>query len=318
MILASVLAFSVTLAVLVLLLRTRLSRIALDEPNHRSLHTHLTPRTGGVAMMAGVLSAWTLTEMPWLWIVSVVLLLVISLVDDVRGLPVRWRLLAQLIINAGITWVVLPDSPWWLQSLIVLALTWMINLYNFMDGSDGLAGGMALFGFASYAVAAVLGNDMQIAALSAAVAAASLAFLLFNFHPARIFLGDGGSVPLGFLAGAIGLFGWRNALWPAWFPLLVFSPFIVDASVTLCKRLLRGEKVWQAHRNHYYQRLIQLGWSHRKTASAEYVLMAIAGGWATALIEQPLTIVLLVLAIWLVLYFVIMKLIDRQWMLESR
>lgn len=318
MTLISALAFAVTLVVLLLLLRTRLSRIALDAPNHRSLHTHLTPRTGGVAIMAGVLSAWVLADMPWLWSVPILLLLAVSLVDDVRGLPVCWRLLAQLSISAGMTMVVLPDYPWWWQALAVLAITWMINLYNFMDGSDGLAGGMALFGFASYTVAAVLNNDMQLATLNAAVVAASFAFLLFNFHPARIFLGDGGSVPLGFLVGAIGLYGWRNEVWSAWFPLLVFSPFIVDASVTLCKRLLRGEKIWQAHRTHYYQRLIQLGWGHRKTAFAEYGLMAITSGSAILLIGQPILIVVTALLIWVVFYFIIMRLIDRQWELEAR
>jgi len=314
----AVLAFAVTLSVLLLLLGTRLSRIALDEPNHRSLHTHLTPRTGGVAMMAGVLFAWLLAGISWLWVIPVMLLLSISLLDDMRGLPVRWRLLAQLAISVGMITVVLPDYPWWWQALAVLAITWMINLYNFMDGSDGLAGGMALFGFASYAVAALLNNDMQLAALNAAVVTASFAFLLFNFHPARIFLGDGGSVPLGFLAGAIGLYGWRNEAWPAWFPLLVFSPFIVDASVTLCKRLLRGEKIWQAHRTHYYQRLIQLGWGHRKTAIAEYGLMAISGCSAIVLIEQPLFIVVVALLVWLVFYFIILRLIDSQWALKAR
>lgn len=318
MTLAFVVSFAVTLIVLILLLKTRLSRIALDQPNHRSLHTKLVPRTGGVAMMAGMLSAWMITGNPWLWIIPVVLLLVISLLDDIRDLSVRWRLLAQLIISASMTMVLLPDYSWWLQSLVVLAITWMINLYNFMDGSDGLAGGMALFGFASYAAAAVLANDMQMAALNAAIVGASLAFLLFNFHPARIFLGDSGSVPLGFLAGAIGLYGWRDELWPVWFPVLVFSPFIVDASATLLKRLLSGEKIWQAHRTHYYQRLIQLGWSHRKTAIAEYGLMMAASGTGIVLIGQPLPILLTVLAFWLLLYLTMLWVIDRQWAIKSR
>ena len=318
MTLAFVMSFVVTLIVLIVLLRTRLSKIALDQPNHRSLHTKLVPRTGGVAMMAGILSAWMLTDNPWLWIIPVVLLLGISLLDDIRGLPVRWRLLAQLIISASMAMVLMPDYPWWLQGLVILAITWMINLYNFMDGSDGLAGGMALFGFAGYAVAAVLANDMQMAAMNAAIVGASLAFLLFNFHPARIFLGDGGSVPLGFLAGAIGLYGWEEGLWPVWFPVLVFSPFIIDASATLLKRLLSGEKIWQAHRTHYYQRLIQLGWSHRRTALAEYGLMMAASGTGLMLIGQPLSILLTVLAFWLLSYLAMLWVIDRQWAINSR
>lgn len=318
MMLTFVVSFAVTLIMLIVLLRTRLSKIALDQPNHRSLHTKLVPRTGGVAMMAGILLAWLLTDEPWLWITPVVLLLAISLLDDIHDLSVRWRLLAQLIISASMTMVLLSDYPWWLQSLAILALIWMINLYNFMDGSDGLAGGMALFGFASYAAAAVLANEMQMAALIAAIVGASLAFLLFNFHPARIFLGDGGSVPLGFLAGAIGVYGWRDELWPLWFPVLVFSPFIVDASATLLKRLLRGEKIWQAHRTHYYQRLIQLGWSHRRTAIAEYGLMLAVSCTGIVLIGQPLSTLLTVLVFWLLFYLVMLWVIDRQWAIKSR
>ena len=142
-----------------------------------------------------------------------------------------------------------------------------------MDGSDGLAGGMALIGFGAYAVAAQLAGDQPLAVLSLALCAASAAFLLYNFHPARIFMGDVGSVPLGFLAGALGLAGWANDVWPLWFPLLVFAPFMCDATLTLLKRLLRRERVWQAHREHYYQRLVRMGFGHRGTAWIEYAAM---------------------------------------------
>lgn len=312
-----VLAFSVTLIVLLLLLRTGLKNFALDKPNHRSLHTQVIPRTGGLAVVCGSLAAWISADVPWLWIIPVVVLLAVSLVDDVRSLPVRWRLLAQLLVSTGISVTLLSGFPWWFQILMVLAITWMINLYNFMDGSDGLAGGMALFGFASYAVVAWGGGNLPIATLTASIVAASLAFLLFNFNPAQIFLGDSGSVPLGFLAGAVGLHGWHAGLWAGWFPLLVFSPFIVDASVTLLKRLVSREKVWQAHRSHYYQRLIQLGWNHRKTAIAEYCMMLAAGSSAIYLLNQPSWIVIIVVGIWLIIYLTIMILIDRVWRLKA-
>jgi UDP-N-acetylmuramyl pentapeptide phosphotransferase/UDP-N-acetylglucosamine-1-phosphate transferase len=109
--------------------------------------------------------------------------------------------------------------------------------------------------------------------LAASVAAAAGAFLLYNFHPARIFLGDVGSIPLGFLAGALGLLGWRNDVWPLWFPLLVFGPFVGDATLTLVKRTVRGERVWRAHREHYYQRMVRMGIGHRTTACLEYAAM---------------------------------------------
>ena len=317
MIVAMVCAFLVSLILLLLLLKTRLYGIALDQPNHRSLHNHSIPRTGGLAVVSGVLAAWLLAGNFWLLVIPTVILMFVSIIDDIRGLSVRWRLLSQLIVSAGVSMAVLPEYAWWVHVLVVLGITWMMNLYNFMDGSNGLAGGMALFGFGAYAVPAVMGHDFQMAALSASVVASSVAFLLFNFHPARIFMGDGGSVPLGFLAGAIGLLGWQRELWPAWFPVLVFSPFIVDASVTLFKRLLRREKVWQAHRSHYYQRLIQMGWSHRKTAIAEYFLMIAAGATAIYVAKQPISIALLVFVAWLIIYFTIMRIIDRAWTRKS-
>jgi UDP-N-acetylmuramyl pentapeptide phosphotransferase/UDP-N-acetylglucosamine-1-phosphate transferase len=157
--------------------------------------------------------------------------------------------------------------------LLVLAIGWITNLYNFMDGSDGLAGGMAVIGFAAYALAAAVVGHTPLAATSLAIAAAALGFLVYNFPPARIFMGDVGSIPLGFLAGALGVVGWRDDVWPLWFPLLVFGPFIGDATITLLKRAARRERVWQAHREHYYQRLVRMGLGHRGTALLGYAAM---------------------------------------------
>lgn len=308
-----VIGFVITLVILMLLLKTRLIGIALDQPNHRSLHNEVTPRTGGLAIMTSLVFTWGLMGLAWQWLAALALLITISLIDDMRGLPVRWRFSVQLAISALFVWVLIPGVVWWLFILLTLIITWVINLYNFMDGSDGLAGGMALFGFSSYALAAYFMHDTQLAMMSGCISATSLAFLLFNFHPARIFMGDAGSVPLGFLAGAMGIYGWQQDIWPAWFPMLVFSPFIFDASVTLIKRVCHGEKFWQAHRSHYYQRLIQLGWGHRKTAIAEYLLMLAVSLTALLLLGRNLVIVWFTLALWIVVYALLMLLIDKQW-----
>ena len=153
---------------------------------------------------------------------------------------------------------------------------------------------------------------MALAALCAAVAAAALAFLPFNFPSARLFMGDAGSIPLGFLAAAAGILGIQQGLWPWMFPLLVFSPFIVDASVTLIKRGLRGEKVWKAHRSHYYQRVVILGASHSQLAWAAYSLMLASAGLAFALLAQP-HFTLWLLALWAAVYFLIFLTVDRHW-----
>ncbi|HSB49205.1 MAG TPA: glycosyl transferase, partial [Burkholderiales bacterium] len=187
------------------------------------------------------------------------------------------------------------------------------NLYNFMDGSDGLAGGMALIGFSFYGAAAWFAGSTEFALVNFSIAAAAAAFLVFNFHPARIFLGDAGSVPLGFFAAALGLIGWLQHDWTWWFPILVFSPFVVDASVTLARRLLQREKVWQAHRDHYYQRLVQLGWGHRKTALAEYALMLACGVAALAALAAPAATQAGLLAAAAAVYLGMLAAIERAW-----
>lgn len=291
-------------------------KLAMDQPNERSLHTVSVPRTGGLALMAGFLLGCVVLWQPSLLTLQacVLFLMLLSFLDDLYGLSASLRLLAH-IAAAGIFLVIsLPLSAnWHFIILLGAAFVWMTNLYNFMDGSDGLAGGMAVFGFGSYAVAAWLAGDINLAGASTCIAASALAFLKFNFHPARIFMGDAGSIPLGFLSCAIGLLGWQRGLWPAWFPLLVFSPFIVDASLTLLKRVVRGEKVWEAHRSHYYQRLIRMGWGHRKTALWEYLLMVLVDGSAVILIFQPAYVQWGGGVYWALVFSVFCLQIDLKW-----
>ena len=142
--------FIATCLAIFLLLKTRLVNIALDQPNQRSLHSNVIPRTGGLAIMVSVLAVWALLAQAWIWLVLPLFLVVVSLIDDMRGLSVRWRLLAQLLACSVFAWFTVSDLAWWSMILVVLAMTWMVNLYNFMDGSDGLAGGMALFGFGAF------------------------------------------------------------------------------------------------------------------------------------------------------------------------
>lgn len=309
--------FSLTVVLLFTLTRPLFAQFALDAPNERSLHTRLTPRTGGLALMAGVLTGWLLLEVSIYWLILPLALISLSLIDDIRGLPARWRFLGQTLVCAVFLVTHANGFEAWLMGLLLIAMVWMVNLYNFMDGSDGLAGGMAVIGFSTYAAAAYLSLDVPLAMMNASIVVAALAFLLFNFNPARIFMGDAGSVPLGFLVAAIGFYGWQKALWPAWFPLLVFSPFIVDATVTLFKRLIRREKVWQAHKSHYYQRLVQIGWGHKKTAIVEYVLMMMASLSALFALQFS-DYIIYVLGLGVIVYLVLMLLIDRAWRAKSQ
>lgn len=277
-------AAACTYGLLAWLLARMPARLPLDIPNERSLHSQAVPRIGGIAILLPVIAGMGLL---WSSIIAgiITVLCAISFVDDRRGLPIALRFAAHGAAAFALAAWLKPSLSYPALACIVLGTWWMINLYNFMDGSDGLAGGMALFGFSAYAIGAHQSGDLALALAAATVATSACVFLIFNFHPARVFLGDAGSIPLGFLAAAMGSYGYAVGYWPAWFPIVVFSPFIVDATVVLLRRILRGEKFWAAHRSHYYQRLVQMGFGHRKTALAEYGLMAACALIALALLR---------------------------------
>ncbi|MGV6825488.1 MAG: glycosyltransferase family 4 protein [bacterium] len=277
----------------------------LDHPNQRSLHEQPTPRSGGIAFLIGLIAGWSMLLLllgqsgPWLWMLAgAVAMGCVGWLDDRHDLSARSRFLVQFVVAASVLlagWGELPITlpttnlivgGWLFQGLLLIAIVWMINLYNFMDGMDGNAGGMAVIGFGGYCLLGWLAGDMVFAGLNAVIVAAAAGFLVWNFPPARIFMGDSGSLVLGFLAAAMACWGVHEQLFTIWAPLLLFSPFIVDASFTLLRRLLRGEKVWEAHREHLYQRLVQLGWGHRKTVLTMYLLML--GALISAIISVPM------------------------------
>src|SRR5574340_264655 len=310
---APLLSVLVTLVLTFILMTGKTGVIVRDIPNERSLHSTPVPRVGGIALMAGVLSGWTLLmqSLAWWLVLPAAKLFALSLLADMRNLSPQTRLIGHFLAAlAAVSGAGVP-LLWLVPGL--LFIVWMTNLYNFMDGSDGLAGGMALFGFGAYAAGAWLAGNGMFALLNLAVAAAALGFLFFNFHPARVFMGDAGSIPLGFLAAVFGVSGWQAGYWPFWFPLLVFSPFVADATVTLLKRARRGERLSQAHRSHYYQHLVQMGWGHRNTALAEYALMLLAGLsalWGIGLAHAAQGYLLIW---WAVIYSGLMILIDWRW-----
>ncbi|MFM0065770.1 MraY family glycosyltransferase [Paraburkholderia aspalathi] len=311
------LALCACVGILWFLLRTGLAwRLATDIPNDRSLHTRPTPRVGGWGIVpVVVILIWLAAPVLWLPALLAALLAALSQIDDRRGLPARVRFGGHAAAVVALIVVYPAAAPWWALAALAFLLIWLVNLYNFMDGSDGLAGGMALFGFGGYAIAASISThpDPALALACLVVAGAAAGFLLFNFHPARIFLGDAGSIPLGFLAGALGYWGWREGVWPIWFPAVSFSPFIGDASVTLLKRLLRGEKFWQAHREHYYQRLVQGGFGHASTARIWYLFMV--AGIMLALWALGIAVVYqwLVVVAWAAVLVLAGLFIDRYW-----
>jgi UDP-N-acetylmuramyl pentapeptide phosphotransferase/UDP-N-acetylglucosamine-1-phosphate transferase len=295
-----------------------------DKPNERSLHRTPVPRSGGLAVLAGtalpLFGLWVAglraSELTWLGAAALPVA-VVSLWDDFGHVSRRLRLAAHLasasiLIAGGLAWSALdlPGLDWSMPALLAWPLTllyvvWSINLYNFMDGMDGFAGGMALFGFGALAVLGWQGGEFGFAVVAACVAAAAGGFLTGNFPPARIFLGDLGSSLLGLMAAGLALWGTRLELFPLWVAWLAFSPFIVDATWTLLRRALAGERIWEAHRSHHYQRLVLAGWGHRKTVLRAYALMAGAGACAIAAPALPVRDQWTLIAAWAAIYVLI-------------
>lgn len=299
----------------------------IDNPNERSLHTKPTPRSGGLAILIAIVTVfpiglWDAQTLPdgiiWIGIASLIVA-VLSYLDDRFGVPVRYRLIGQVtaallvathsvymnsVTLPGVT-IVLPSFVSIL--IMVVFLVWMTNLYNFMDGMDGFAGGMTVFGFSTLALFAYLSHMSILVTICMMVAMSSLSFLVYNFPPAKIFMGDTGSATLGFIAGSFILIFNKHAIMPAWIGIMVFSPFIADATVTLIRRAIRLEKIWQAHRTHYYQRLVQLGWGHKKTVLIEYIMMLLSSVLAiVALKNSPFTqwLIIMFLALVYVAFFI--------------
>ena len=309
------LAFGLSFVLLAIFLNSGSARhLAMDEPNQRSLHSIAVPRVGGIAIVIAALGAWSqLPEMSQLLMVLTAALAGISYIDDRKGLSVAVRLAAHVAAAGLMVISGLAGDSAWLTAALIACVVWTTNAYNFMDGADGLAGGMAIFGFSAYAVASTVAHVELLAAMSFILVAATAGFLVFNFPPAKVFMGDAGSISLGFLAAVLGLTGWTLGAWPPWFPVLVFAPFLVDASLTLLRRILRGERFWEAHRDHYYQRLIRMGWSHRRTALAEYAVMAGVAASAVAGLRLDSGGQTWLLAGWAMAFAGMMLAIDIHW-----
>lgn len=276
-----------------------------DHPNHRSLHAESRPRNGGIAILSGFFLGWVIV---WFegdahvddgkfLLFGLIQTSIVSLLDDKYSIGVRLRLFFHacaalvLIVGGGaLNDLLVPgigkiELGWFSLPFSALFVVWMMNLYNFMDGMDGFAGGMGVFGFGFLALFGWMAGKTFFFVTALSISTASLGFLTQNFPAphSRIFMGDVGSVSLGFLAASLSLWGVRDGIFDFFVPVLIFSPFIVDATVTMMRRYFLGKDFWQSHHSHYYQRLVRSGWNHKKTVLYEYVLMLGSGSVAVFL-----------------------------------
>ena len=273
----AVLSWAATWAVLRGLIRFRV----YDTPNPRSSHAEPTPRGGGLALIAVLLLSW-LGVAVWLEaapagfplaLVGAAVLAGVSWIDDLKRLSAALRLAVQagavalgMIAMEGAGPVFQGFLPPVLDRIAAGVLwLWFVNLFNFMDGIDGISGVEAICIVLGLVLIAWLhALPPEAAAFPALLAAATLGFLVWNWAPAKIFLGDVGSVPLGYLLGWLLLLAAMEGQWAV--ALILPLYYLADATVTLIKRGARGAKVWQAHKEHFYQRAVQGGWSHAQVS----------------------------------------------------
>lgn len=300
-----------------------------DVPSARSSHTEVTPRGGGVAIvltvLAGLVVLGTTNVMGWADVCGIAgggaIVALIGYVDDRGHIPAHWRLLGHA---AGALWLLawmggLPPlavaglvlQPGTLSNVLAaLYLVWLLNLTNFMDGIDGIAGletiTVCLGGILAYGVASPGDHHWLPAAILLAAAAG---FLAWNWPPARIFMGDAGSGFLGIVLGALSLQAGQAAPRLFWSWLILLGVFIVDATLTLFRRLASGDRVYEAHRTHAYQHAAQRWGAHRPVTLAVGIInvcwllpiaLLVARGWlvgpaGVALAYTPLVGV----AVWL-------------------
>lgn len=252
--------------------------LPVDQPGPRSSHAQPTPRGGGLGIVLVGLA--TVPALAWAgaWPVrsgaftgSLLLVAGIGFLDDWSPRPALLRLLVHLAAAALMVWVLMQGAfglrwPLWQCALALLVLAWSINLHNFMDGSNGLLGWQSVWYGATFAVLLAREGEYAMAAFSLLLGAASLGFLTMNWPRARVFMGDGASGFLGLAFAGVALFGLVQRLFGLAECLVIASAFLVDATATLLLRVVRGERFWQAHREHLYQHLLRAGCSHLRVS----------------------------------------------------
>jgi UDP-N-acetylmuramyl pentapeptide phosphotransferase/UDP-N-acetylglucosamine-1-phosphate transferase len=289
-------------ALIVILVRIVATRNQIvDHPTHRGLHSSPIPRGGGIGIVVVTITGLLLlngtaarTLVPWC--AATLAIAITGLIDDVRGLSTAPRMAVHVAaaITACLAYgvldgVSLPFAGYVHFGVLGGALTviWIVgftNAFNFMDGANGIAGAQAMIAGVAWAAIGHQRGDTLLLDLGILIAAGSAGFLLHNWSPARIFMGDAGSTFLGYTLAVAALLDTaadRDALIPA----LIVWPFLFDSGLSFLRRLLHRENVFKAHRSHLYQRLVLAGWSHAQVATL-YTALAVAGGAAAVGVDR--------------------------------
>lgn len=289
------LVFLVAAAILSWLLASRVRLYALDRlldiPNERSSHSSPTPRGGGLAIavtaLGGIIIAAILGWIDWNLAIALsgggAMIATVGWVDDHRDLPALTRFAVQFLSAAwAMFWLGgLPSLSLGIVSvnmglvgtvLGIIGIVWAINLYNFVDGIDGLAAGEAISTGVIGGLILLAMGQIGLAMVSFLIAAASAGFLPLNWAPARLFMGDVGSGMLGYLFAVLAIASENAGAVPLLIWVLLLGAFVFDATITLCRRIAHGERWYHAHHSHAYQRMVQAGRSHAQVSTTILII----------------------------------------------
>lgn len=272
----------------------------VDTPNERSLHEGQVPRGGGiiiVVLLLVVLLALSISSSrPTLFLalgINILLWSVLSWRDDQHSLSPKFRLVIQMVFTllavSAFGWIdtvqlssgLRIPLAWLGAVLTFIGFLWLANLYNFMDGMDGLVAAQTIIAGLTLSFWFWVLGDIEITFLCLAVAAASYGFLLWNWRPAKIFMGDVGSVTLGAFFACLIIIGASRFDIPVLSMVMLFGLFVGDTTLTILKRVLKREKIWLSHRQHYYQRLGLAGLAHEKIVILSMLAMVFCSLLAT-------------------------------------
>lgn len=270
-----------------------------DTPNERSSHKNPVPKGGGIVVIGAIIFAlififnsFSKTYLPL--IIATIALAVISWVDDLRELPASLRLTAQFVLVTFVLLMMPPSEPYfhgtiptWFE-LIVIAFIWVwfINTYNFMDGIDGITAIETIsIGTGLFLIILLCGEQSEVALSGLVLAASALGFIWWNWSPSQLFLGDVGSIPLGFIIGWLLLQILPTPLWPI--SIIIPLYYLSDATITLLIRCLNRERFWLPHRKHFYQLATSRGLSHAHVSSTILILNICLIAWAWFSIAFP-------------------------------
>lgn len=294
---------------------SKLPKFFYDIPNHRSSHIQPTLKIGGLIFYITFLlsNLFFINYDINFFIFCTFCIFLISLLDDIFECSNLLRLFVHFLICT----IVILDfnfQNFYISLFYLISLVWITNLYNFVDGIDGLAGSMTLIGFSALGAAAFMSNDVVNLCICLTLIFTTIPFLYFNFFKSVIFLGDSGAVTLGFMAGFIGLSGWVNESWPIWFPTLVFSTIGADATLTVIIKIFSKTNPLIPHKEYFFHKLVDLGIPKKFVTYIYFSFMFLSASLAIFLLSSSINTIYIIFYSFLLFLFIILMSIHYLWL----